>query len=185
LPPDLAISTSSLPGGTVGGSYSTTLAASGGVTPYLWSIAAGSLPAGLTVNPQTGVISGSPSAAGTFTFTAQVSDAQSPADSATRSLSIAVTQPQPPPLNITTTSLPNGKRNKSYSRTLQATGGVTPYVWFIAAGSLPPGLALNASTGVISGKPTALGTWSFTVRVRDSQPTPASDTQALSLTITR
>jgi len=183
LPPDLAITTSSLPGGTVGVSYSTTLAASGGVTPYLWSIAAGGLPPGLSLNSQTGAISGAPSSAGTFTFTAQVSDAQSPPDSATKSLSITVSQPAP--LNITTTSLPNGRRNRAYSQTLQATGGVKPYAWSLASGSLPPGLALNASTGAITGKPTTLGTYNFTVRVRDSQPTPASDTQALSVTITR
>jgi hypothetical protein len=183
LPPDLVIATSSLPGSTVGVSYTTTLAASGGITPYLWSIATGGPPPGLSLNSQTGAISGTPSSAGTFTFTAQVSDAQNPPDRATKSLSITVSQPAPP--NITTTSLPSGKRNKSYSQTLRATGGITPYTWSVAAGSLPPGLALNASTGVISGKPTTLGKYNFTVRVRDSQPTPASDTQALSITVTR
>jgi hypothetical protein len=183
LPPDLAITTNSLPGSTVGGSYSTTLAASGGATPYLWSITSGGLPPGLSLNSQTGAISGAPSSAGTFTFTVQVSDAQSPPDSATKSLSIAVSQPAP--LNITTTSLPSGKRNRAYSQTLQATGGVNPYSWSLEAGSLPPGLTLNASTGVISGKPTTVGTYNFTVRVRDSQSTSANDTQVLSITVTR
>lgn len=183
LPPDLIITTSSLAGGMVGGSYSTTLAASGGVTPYLWSVAAGNLPPGLMLNTQSGAISGVPSSAGTFPFTAQVSDAQNPPDSATKSLSITINQPAS--LNITTTSLPNGRRNKSYSQTVQATGGITPYAWSISAGSLPTGLALNASTGAITGKPTALGTWNFTVRVQDSQSAPATDTQVLSITVTR
>src|SRR5262249_43648453 len=64
LPPDLVITTSSLPGGTVGASYSTALSASGGVTPYFWSISGGSLPPGLALNSQTGAISGAPSSSG-------------------------------------------------------------------------------------------------------------------------
>jgi hypothetical protein len=86
---------------------------------------------------------------------------------------------------ITTASLPNARRNKNYSRTLTAAGGTTPYAWSIAAGSLPPGLKLTASTGVISGKATTLGTFAFTVRVTDSQSTAATATRALSITVTR
>lgn len=183
LPPDLAIATSSLTNGSVGVAYSRTLMASGGVTPYLWAIIAGNLPAGLTLNSQTGGISGVPITAGTFTFTARVSDAQNPADSATKSLSITVIQPAL--LNITTVSLPSGRRNRAYNQALRASGGVLPYAWSMAVGSLPPGLTLNTLTGVISGTPTTRGTWRFTVRVRDNQPVPAVDTQALSITITQ
>jgi hypothetical protein len=91
----------------------------------------------------------------------------------------------PADLIVTTTSLPNARRNKSYSWMLQATGGVAPYAWSLASGSLPPGLALNASTGVISGKPTTLGAWSFTARAQDSQSPAAADTQALSIRVRR
>ena len=70
-------------------------------------------------------------------------------------------------------------------QTLQATGGVAPYAWSLALGSLPPGLTLNASTGVISGKPTTLGAWSFTARAQDSQSPAAADTQALSIRVRR
>ena len=73
----------------------------------------------------------------------------------------------------------------AYSQTVQATGGVIPYTWSLASGTLPPGLGLNPATGVISGTPTKQGNWSFTVRVRDSQAVPAQDTQSLSLRVTR
>jgi hypothetical protein len=72
---------------------------------------------------------------------------------------------QASPLSITTTSLPGGTLNVVYTATLAASGGVTPYSWSIASGALPTGLALAGSTGVISGTPTATGTFSFTARV--------------------
>lgn len=83
---------------------------------------------------------------------------------------------------ITTTFLPNGSLNLAYGAALAATGGATLYSWSIASGSLPPGLSL-ASTGMISGVPSATGTSSFTVQVTDSASLMA--TQALSITIRR
>ncbi len=184
-PAPLAVTTTSLPAGTVNQPYSSTLAASGGLTPYSWSVVSGSLPGGLQLNGLTGTISGTPATAGNFTFTVQVADSQSPAATATKPLSIVVNAPPPVPLNITTTSLPNGRVNVAYSQTVQATGGTAPYTWSLASGALPNGLTLNSATGVISGRPTKKGTYSFVVRVLDSQATPASDTQALTIKITR
>jgi hypothetical protein len=184
-PADLVITTTALPAGTVGSAYSATVNASGGVAPYNWAVIAGSLPAGLSLNAQAGTISGTPTVAASSSFTLQVSDSQSPADTDAQALSITISAPQLPPLNITTTGLPAGRRNKQYSQQLQATGGLRPYAWSIAQGSLPAGLSLNASTGVISGRPTVTGTFSFTVRALDSQSPAASDTQALSITVRR
>jgi hypothetical protein len=91
----------------------------------------------------------------------------------------------PSTLAITTTSLANGQVGVGYSQTLTATGGTTPYSWAISVGSLPAGLSLNTSTGVISGLPKAVGTSSFTVQVTDSEVPAVSKTAALSITIKR
>lgn len=184
-PADLTVTTSSLPNGTTGQSYSAMLGAAGGLVPYSWSVISGGLPSGLSLNSGTGGITGAPTASGTFPFTVQVTDGQVPFDTATRDLSITVLPVSYPPLVITTTSLPNAKRNKNYSRTIAATGGLAPYAWSVVVGGLPPGLTLNAATGVVSGKATTIGTYPFTVQVRDSQSTPVTDTQALSITVTR
>ena len=116
-------------------------------------------------------------------------DAQVPADVATRALMLSIAAAPPPPpvptLNITTTSLPAARRNKNYSRGISATGGVTPYAWRVAGGSLPPGLTLNAATGVVSGRATTIGSYAFVVEVRDSRSPAVNDTQALSITVTR
>jgi hypothetical protein len=81
-------------------------------------------------------------------------------------------------LVIGTTSLPNGTRNSNYNQTLSVSGGLAPYAWSISGA--PSWLSLSAS-GVLSGKPTASGTYSFTVKVTDSLGNTA--TQSLSLTI--
>ena len=175
----VVITTSGLPAGTVNASYSATLTASGGVTPYTWSVVSGSLPAGLTLNSMTGGINGTPTTAGSYVFTAQVSDSQNPSGTDAKQLSISINPAQVAPLNITTTSLPSARRFVAYSQTLIATGGTRPYSWSLSSGALPPGLGLNAVTGVISGTPTKKGRWNFTVRVRDSQGVPAEDTQQL------
>jgi len=82
------ITTSSLSNGTQDTAYSATLAAAGGATPYSWSITTGTLPAGLSLNANTGAISGTPTASGTSNFTVQVTDATSQTD--TRGLSITI-----------------------------------------------------------------------------------------------
>ena len=75
---------------------------------------------------------------------------------------------QDPLLAITTKSLSDGSVGSSYSQTVQATGGTTPYSWSISSGSLPPGLSINRTTGEISGTPSAAGYFSFEVTVTDS-----------------
>jgi hypothetical protein len=181
-PPPLAVSTTSLPAGTVGAAYSQSLQATGGVSPYSWSVTGGSLPAGLSLG-SAGVISGTPRAPGAASFVVTVTDSETPtAKTATANLSITVPAT---PLTVGTASLPAGVVQSVYpGATLQATGGTMPYSWAISSGNLPAGLSLDASTGAISGTPTAVGTSNFTVKVTDSTtPTPQTATMNLSITI--
>ncbi len=178
-PPPPSVTTVSLAGAELGVAYSQTLAASGGVPPYTWSLTSGSLPAGLTLS-SAGVISGTPSGTtGTSNFAVTVTDSQTPTPaSGSANLSITVTVA---PLSVTTTSLLGGVISAAYSQTLQANGGYPPYTWSISAGTLPANLTLNATTGAITGTPSATGTSTFTVKVTDS--TQASATAPLSITI--
>jgi hypothetical protein len=185
--PEPAITTTALASGVAGTAYSATLQASGGAGSLTWSLASGSsLPAGLSLSAA-GAISGTPTAAGTTTFTVKVTDAsqgQPGPASDSQQLSIIIV---PGPLTITTTSLPNGTVNVAYSAPLQASGGTAPYTWTVASGSsLPSGLTLGGSgtNWSLTGTPTATGTFTFSLTVTDStSPTAASKTQALSLTV--
>lgn len=167
--PQVAVATGSLSGGQVGVLYTDTLAASGGVSPYTWAIATGSLPAGLTLHTSTGAITGTPVSSGLSSFTAQVTDAL--ARTATNALSITVSTSGS--VMVTTAALPVGTVGAAYSQTLSASGGTAPYsyTWSISSGGLPGGLTLNPSTGAISGTPTASGTHSFTALVTNNSAT--------------
>ena len=85
----LAITTTTLAAASVGTAYSQTLTATGGTAPYSWSVSSGALPAGLTLS--SGVISGTPTTAGSTTFTVMVSDSSNPVLTATQSMTIQVT----------------------------------------------------------------------------------------------
>ena len=164
--------------------YSATLAASGGVSPYTWSLTSGTLPAGLALNASTGAITGTPSAAVTSTPLAfKVTDSSSPALTQTANLTLTIS---PASLVISTSSLPNGQTGAAYSATLAATGGVSPYTWSLTSGTLPAGLTLNASTGAITGTPSAaVASTPLTFKVTDSSSPALTQTANLTLTITQ
>ena len=151
--------------GTVGTSYTSTLSVSGGSSPYTYSLVSGSLPPGLTLNTSTGVISGTPTTAGTYTFTSKVVDKYGNSDTATCTIKIIGAT-----INLTCGACGSNSTatvGTSYSENVSVSGGSSPYVYSLASGSLPPGLSLNTSSGVISGTPTTAGTYTFTTKVVD------------------
>jgi hypothetical protein len=143
-------------------------------------VKSGRLPNGLSLNP-TGVISGTPSSVDSSFLTFQVTDSGSPAQTATANLTMTI-QPQGS-VSISTASLANGLVGVAYSQTLNAAGGQTPYTWSLISGALPSGLTLAASTGVISGTPSATASNLLTFRVTDSSSPAQTATAALTLTI--
>ena len=179
-PPLLVITTTTLPAGSVGVSYpSTTLAATGGIKPFYWSIPTGKLPPGLTLSYTTGVLSGTPTGAGSYPVTIRVED-YSGSSPVTMSYTIVVTAP---PLTIATTTLPAGIAGNAYSSTtLTATGGIKPYAWSLIAGRLPAGIGYSSSSGVISGTPVTGGFYPVTFRLEDA--TGSFMTRDLSITVT-
>ncbi len=181
-PAPLTVTTSALPNAQVNTTYTSTLAASGGTVPYTWALTSGTLPAGLTLNPTTGEITGMPTASVTAVPLAfAVKDSASPAQSSSANLSLTV---EPFDLAVTTNSLPDGQVGTAYSATLTAAGGARPYTWALTSGTLPAGLQLAAATGVISGTPTAgANATALTFAVTDSSSTPATVPVDLHLTI--
>ncbi len=174
--PQLQITGASLPTGQPGVLYpSITLGATGGTGSYTWSLASGSPPPGLTLNPDGTIGPGTPTTVGAFPFTAQVADGIT---TATLGFSITIA---PPPLVLQTTSLPSGEAGAPYSAPLSATGGVPPYNW--SASGLPHGLGVNPSTGIISGPlaPDATTSTNVVLKVTDSTST---STSSLPLTLT-
>lgn len=172
------ISTTSLSGWTVSRpSYSQTLAGLNGTTPYTWSITTGTLPNGLSLAPATGAITGTPTVANTFNITVQLAD--SAGVTVTKALSIVI-NPAP---TISNASLAGWTVNRpGYSQTLTTTAstGTSPFT-YSTTGSLPTGLTLNASSGLISGTPTVTGTSGFNANVTDTAG--GTGTKALSIVI--
>jgi hypothetical protein len=158
-------STAALTDASTSGLYTVQMVAAGGYTPFTWS--ATGLPAALSIDPATGLISGNNPAIGTYTVVVTVSDGSSPAVSVSRSYSLRVGS-----IMIATTSLSAWTLGVDYgtspSHTLSGTGGTGSLTWSLLAGaSLPPGINLS-STGILSGVATGAGTYSFTVSATDS-----------------
>ena len=184
LIPPVQITTSSLPGGTVGTAYNATLAATGGVTPYTWSVVSGQLPLGLSLSASSGMISGTPATAGAYNVTMQVTDAAGYQATTVLAIAIVACTTCSGPISITTTSLPAGTVGVPYNSTLMATGGKAPYTWSTASGQLPTGLRLDPAAGTISGTPSAAGAYNFAAMVTDSASPQKTASQPLPINVT-
>lgn len=152
---------SPLPPVTGGTPYTQTITAVGGAPSYTFSITSGSLPTGLTFS-SAGVLSGTPTSAGTYNFTLHLVDAAT--QTADKTYQLVVNAPT---IALTPTTVPQGKVGVAYtSTTLLASGGNAPYSYAVTSGALPAGLTLNPA-GVLSGTPTAAGPFNFTVTATD------------------
>ena len=130
--------------------FSWTPSTSGGFTPYSFAIVSGSLPAGLSMNPGNGAVTGTPSASGGASFTMRMTDAQGYYVDAASTINVSAYTP----MNISGALTGVATRSVSYSSGMSVSGGAAPRVWSVRSGDLPAGLSINSSTGVISGTPT-------------------------------
>ena len=162
--PAVAVSPATLPNWTVNTpGYSQTITSSGGTGATTLSLTAGAIPTGMTFTAPTGMLNGAPTAAGTYNFTITATDAVGATGSQAYTVVIN------PAVSITTAALPNWTLNQSgYLQTIAATGGTGASTFSVTAGSLPNGLTLISSTGVISGTPTVGGTFSLSITATDT-----------------
>jgi carbon monoxide dehydrogenase subunit G len=176
--PTITIAPATLPAGTAGTAYSQTLTASGGTGGYTYSLTAGALPVGVALS-SAGVLSGTPSTGGTFNFTVTAKDSLSFTGSQAYSITIGA-----PTITIAPTTLPAATVAAAYSQTITAAGGTSPHTFSLSAGALPPGVAFS-SAGILSGTPTASGTFNFTVMATDSSggSGPFTASRAYTLTV--
>jgi hypothetical protein len=169
-PLSIPLGANSLPVGTAGVAYAAPIAVSGGVGLYSWAVAGGSVPPGLHLSGA-GALIGTPTTAGTYAFSVQVSSAS---QQTTQSLQVTIA---PAPSNLTippsSTALPTATAYTAYLATLSAISGTQPYSWSVTSGALPPGVTLTAA-GSLSGTPTTSGTYPFTLTVTDSLKATAS-----------
>jgi large repetitive protein len=155
----------------VGVPFEATLGASGGFGTYTWSMSSGELPPGLDLVD--GKISGTPTTAGSYAFTATVTDAEGRTANYPARVSVAEK------IAITTALFRPAKAGKLFGAKLKSLGGVKPTAWRITLGPLPRGVRFDRTTGILAGIPKKAGRYRVTFEVTDSLGVVAKKTLKL------
>lgn len=180
-PAALNISAAAPADGVVGVAYSQTISVTGGTGARNFSVSAGALPAGLSLNASTGALTGTPAGpAATSNFTITVTDSSTPQQSDSQALALDIVNP----LVITTAALPGTSVGAVYNQAISVTGGTAPYLFGTSAGMQPAGITLSVA-GAVSGTATAAATTqTFTVQVTDSSTPQLTVTRVYTIGVT-
>jgi hypothetical protein len=168
---------STLPGATVGVPYTATIGVSGGTAPYTCLQTGGALPAGLSLSAAC-VVSGTPTTAGTSSVTVKATDSSTPAETVTGPESITVAAA---PI-LVLSNPPGATVNTPYTGAIGVTGGTAPYTCVLITGPLPAGLTLGTNC-IITGTPTAPGTYPVTVKATDTSTPVRTGTSVVTITV--
>jgi Putative Ig domain/Galactose oxidase, central domain/Kelch motif len=168
-----------LPPATLGRPYTQILLEQGGVGALTWTQTGGSLPSGIALTSD-GILHGTPTATGTFIFTAGLTDSSAPAKVTSATFSLTVNGGTP--LTFPAQTLPTATTGSAYSASLSASGGTPPISLVVTGGSLPAGITVSTN-GVFSGTTNTMGTFTFTVTATDSSSPPQSISQSFTLQV--
>lgn len=167
-----------LPDGEVGVPYpGGRLTGDGGLGPYRYTVGSNPLPPGLVLDAVTGEVTGTPSAAGTYSVDFVIADANGFSTVETHVFSVTVV-----PVVSLPASLPGAREGRPYAQSVAASGAEAPYSYAVTRGSLPSGLTLDPSTGLISGTPTSPGLADFDITATDNWSPPRTGTQRYQVT---
>lgn len=178
-----AVTLPAITSNTVGTAYSTSVAASGGSAPYTYSVSAGTLPAWASLNTATGAITGTSNSTTTANFTITATDANS--CTGTRAYTLTPACPAITMSPAAGSAFAQGLVGSAYSQAMSSSGSTGTLVWSVATGTLPTGLAINSSTGAITGTPTAptTGTSGASISIKAQDQYACSKTQSYTVKV--
>jgi hypothetical protein len=178
---EMTIDTVKIRSAVRGETYSEDILVSGGEPPYTWSIVSGNLPPGLKLNSTTGHLSGTTRMVGTesVTFSVRVTDSGNPYAAKEKQLVMYVIDA----LTIETPQIQAAMQKAPYQADITSAGGISPYQWSIASGTLPEGLTMDPDTGTISGSPALCNTFDFAVQLTDASPVPETTVRQYQLEV--
>lgn len=181
--PAITVNPPTLPSGEDGVPYSETISATGGAPPYTFSVTAGALPPGLSLDSATGELSGTPTSPGTFTFTVTATDQNGCTGS--RQYTLTINPAGCPALTLLPSTLPNAVVGQAYSEPITANGSTPDEYVYTVTGTLPTGLALSPTTPPaiksvdLSGVPSAAGNFDFTITATDADSCQVSQAYSM------